>query len=256
MDRVINRRTFLCRGSLVLAGAALGYESLLAADAKPQLRIGLVTDLHYADREPVGSRHYRETLAKFEEAAKRFEQEKTDLVIELGDMIDAADSVEAGEGLPEADRQGVRRPAGSAPLRSRQPLRLEPDEARVPGDRQPEDRRTTPSTWAAITSSFSTPVSAATARRMVGRTTTGRTPTFPAAEIEWLRVGPEADRKKALVFVHQCLDVAPPYGIKNATDVRKVLEEIAARCSPSSKAITTRAATGRSAAFTTARCRQ
>lgn len=93
----IGRRAFLANGSLVLAAGldpTFGT-SLLAADApKTGVRVGLVTDLHYADKKPAGTRHYRETLDKLAEAAERFKKENTDFVVELGDLIDAADSVE------------------------------------------------------------------------------------------------------------------------------------------------------------------
>jgi alkaline phosphatase len=48
---------------------------------------------------------------------------------------------------------------------------------------------------------------------------------IPAAEIEWLRADLKRTAHKAVVFVHQRLDVKPPLGIKNAPEVRKVLEE-------------------------------
>ena len=96
----LNRRAFLQGGTLFLAGSALlSGESLLAAtDEKPKLRLGLVTDLHYADKEPNGSRYYRETLTKFAEVAKHFDQEKPDLIICLGDNIDSAASLETEKG--------------------------------------------------------------------------------------------------------------------------------------------------------------
>jgi 3',5'-cyclic AMP phosphodiesterase CpdA len=57
-------------------------------------RVALLTDMHYADKAPAGTRHYRETLAKFEEAAKEFArpEARPDLLIELGDLVDAAES--------------------------------------------------------------------------------------------------------------------------------------------------------------------
>ena len=91
----LTRRAFLHQGSLTLAGAALGADAILASEEKPRLRVGLVSDLHYADKEPAERRYYRESLRKLEEAAKQFQQEATDAVIELGDIIDAADSVDA-----------------------------------------------------------------------------------------------------------------------------------------------------------------
>ena len=53
----------------------------------------MVTDLHHADKPPAGTRHYRETLGKLEEAAKQFEQNKLSFLVELGDLIDAADAI-------------------------------------------------------------------------------------------------------------------------------------------------------------------
>jgi len=58
------------------------------------LRIGLITDLHYADKPPAGTRYYRQTLDKLAVAAREFAAEKPAFVVELGDLIDAADSVE------------------------------------------------------------------------------------------------------------------------------------------------------------------
>ena len=63
------------------------------AESKPLVRVGLVTDLHHADKDPRGSRHYRESLGKLDEAKKLFTEFDPDFVVELGDLIDAADLV-------------------------------------------------------------------------------------------------------------------------------------------------------------------
>ncbi len=87
-----SRRAFLQHSTLCLAG----FSSLRAADldAKPLLRVGLMTDLHYADKAPTKTRYYREALAKLDEAVEHMNREKPALVVELGDFIDQADSVE------------------------------------------------------------------------------------------------------------------------------------------------------------------
>lgn len=87
-----SRRAFLQHSTLCLAG----FSSLRAADldAKPLLRVGLMTDLHYADKAPTKTRYYREALAKLDEAVEHMNREKPTLVVELGDFIDQADSVE------------------------------------------------------------------------------------------------------------------------------------------------------------------
>jgi alkaline phosphatase len=90
-----NRRAFLQQGALVLTATAVASgPPLLAADRPPLLSVGLVTDLHYGDKAPAGTRYYRETLAKLAEAATQFGKDKPALIVELGDLIDAADSVE------------------------------------------------------------------------------------------------------------------------------------------------------------------
>jgi alkaline phosphatase len=89
---MLSRRAFLQNSTLCLAG----FSGIQAAesDAKPLLRVGLMTDLHYADKEPTKTRFYREALAKLDEAVEVMNREKPALVVELGDFIDQADSVE------------------------------------------------------------------------------------------------------------------------------------------------------------------
>ncbi len=86
------RRAFIQHSTLCLAG----FSGLQAADteASPLLRVGLMTDLHYADKNPTKTRFYREALAKLDEAVGHMNREKPALVVELGDFIDQADSVE------------------------------------------------------------------------------------------------------------------------------------------------------------------
>ncbi len=72
----ITRRVFL--------HAAAG--SLFAAAAP--LRFGVVTDVHYADREPAGTRFYRQALSKMRACVDLMNSEKVDFFIELGDFKD------------------------------------------------------------------------------------------------------------------------------------------------------------------------
>ncbi len=88
------RRAFLQQTTLCLAGLGAGKLLSADADARPLLRAGLMTDLHYAEKEPTKTRFYREALGKLDEAVEFFNREKPEVVIELGDFIDQADSVE------------------------------------------------------------------------------------------------------------------------------------------------------------------
>lgn len=74
------------RRQLLAAGLSLAG----APTAMPSLKIGLVTDIHYAAREPAGNRHYRDSAAKLRAAVETFNREEVDLIVELGDLIDSA----------------------------------------------------------------------------------------------------------------------------------------------------------------------
>jgi len=52
------------------------------------LRFGVMTDLHYADRDRAGSRYYRDSLSKAGEGIAVFNEQKVDFVIETGDFKD------------------------------------------------------------------------------------------------------------------------------------------------------------------------
>lgn len=90
----MGRRAFLGASALTLAG--LGCESLAAqnVDSRAALRIGLLTDIHYADKEPANTRFYRQSIDKMNETVEHFNAANLNFVIELGDLIDAAPSVE------------------------------------------------------------------------------------------------------------------------------------------------------------------
>ena len=49
-------------------------------------------------------------------------------------------------------------------------------------------------------------------------------PNIPAHEVEWLRADLASAPGPVIVFAHQRLDVGSPYGVKNAAEVRSVLE--------------------------------
>jgi len=56
--------------------------------SKPLVRFGMLSDVHYADREPAPPRYYRQSLTKLKECIDVMNHEKVDFVIELGDFKD------------------------------------------------------------------------------------------------------------------------------------------------------------------------
>lgn len=72
--------------SLVLL---LSYSSLTGQnnDGKP-LKVGIVSDVQYADVDNQGTRHYRASAGKFSEAVVKFSETGVDFIVSLGDFID------------------------------------------------------------------------------------------------------------------------------------------------------------------------
>jgi hypothetical protein len=91
----LGRRAFLRHGTLLLAVSAGVDASAQGTNAwRTKVRFGMLTDLHHADKPPAGTRYYRETLGKLAEAAEQFQRDQAAFIVELGDLIDAADSVD------------------------------------------------------------------------------------------------------------------------------------------------------------------
>ena len=92
----ISRRAFVKNGSLILFGTGVftGASPVFESDDKKVLRFGLITDLHYADKAPAGSRHYRETLDKLAAADAELDNASPGFLTILGDTIDSADNLE------------------------------------------------------------------------------------------------------------------------------------------------------------------
>lgn len=218
------RRAFLQNSTLLLAAAATTEAaSLLADETHEPLRVGLLTDLHYADKPAAGSRHYRETLTKLSEAATRFEKDKVSFVVELGDLIDAADSVETElRYLKTVNRElsaisgdrhyvlgnhcvdmltkaefldGVEQKQSWYSF-DRGEIHFVVLDACFRSDHEPYGRKN--SKWDDAN--------------------------IHPAELEWLEADLKSTDRKTVVFAHQRLDVSNSHGVKNGIAVRRVLE--------------------------------
>jgi predicted phosphodiesterase len=84
----ISRRRFLGITGTIAAGFLLTPDLMAGNAEKPMVRFGMLSDIHYADREPAGTRFYRQSLAKMNECIDRMNLEKPDFIIELGDFKD------------------------------------------------------------------------------------------------------------------------------------------------------------------------
>ncbi len=218
----LSRRAFLRNGTLLLA--TVDSSSVLADQQESVLRVGLVTDLHYADKPPAGSRHYRETPDKLAEAAAKFSGNQPDFIVELGDFIDAADSVDAELGyLKRINKEFL-------PICGHRHHVLGNHCVYTLNKREFLDVVEQPESYYSFDVGDFHFIVLDSCFRSDG-TPYGRKnfewtdPNIPAAELEWLKANLNGTKKKTVVFAHQRLDVSNHYGVKNADSVRKVFEE-------------------------------
>jgi len=73
-----------------LAAQATSQTEKANESATTLVTLGLLTDVHYADKPSRGSRYYRESISKVREAAELFKQEQPAALVCMGDVIDAA----------------------------------------------------------------------------------------------------------------------------------------------------------------------
>jgi 3',5'-cyclic AMP phosphodiesterase CpdA len=217
----MSRRAFVRNGTLFLLGAGVA-ESRPAA--MPRLRIGLITDLHFADRDTWRTRHYRETLVKLEECVERFNAAPPAFAVELGDFIDAAETVEEEIGFlrrVEAAYARLKCPRHYV-LGNHCVSTLTKQQFRDNcGAREPY--------YSFDEGGFHFVVLDACYRADGAGYEPGNfewTDTeIPPPQREWLAADLASSGKPALVFVHQRVDVENHYAVKSATEVRRVLEE-------------------------------
>ena len=221
----LGRRAFLQNGTLLLAAAAtVDASSLFADEDKERLRVGLITDLHHADKPSAGTRHYRETLGKLAEAATQFEKDKLTFIVELGDLIDAADSVETEQRyLKTINREFSAISKDRHYVLGNHCVDTLTKAEFLDGVEQKQ------SYYSFDRGEFHFVVLDACFRNdgePYGRKNSKwNDANIPAAEVEWLQADLKATSKKTVVFAHQRLDVSNDHGVKNCPEVRKIFEE-------------------------------
>ena len=85
---VISRRQFIMLSGAATAGLMIPMGIAAVNNSAPLLRFGMLSDIHYADREAAAPRYYRQSLSKVKECVDLMNREKVDFLIELGDFKD------------------------------------------------------------------------------------------------------------------------------------------------------------------------
>jgi alkaline phosphatase len=249
MSSAIERRRFLGSAArLVAAGATFAPSaSVLGAfldkkHPKPLLRVGLLTDLHYADKPAGGSRHYRDTLEKIRPAIQTFNKSKVDLVVQLGDLVDVAPNVETELGYlkrieKELEKCRVERHyvlgnhcvatltkaeflANCGLRRKAKDAFYSFDSKSAEGDSDFPEGSAGAFHFVVLDACYRAD-EVSYQRKNFKWTDTE----IPRAQREWLKKDLAATKKPTIVLAHQRLDVKGHYGVKSAPEVRKILEE-------------------------------
>jgi predicted phosphodiesterase len=219
-----SRRAFLQQGSLVLLaagrpGRAMGWQADAAA-----LQIGLLTDVHYADRPPQGTRFYREALGRTTAAVERFNERKCELAVMLGDFIDSADD-EAGElahlhaiEKTYAEFTGERHYVLGNHCVSR--LTKEQFREHTGGRATHYAFDHAGIHFVVLDACYRADGVAYGDNNFVWTDTD-----IPESQRDWLRADLKSNPRPTIVFVHQRLDDAKDYTVKSAPAVRKILED-------------------------------
>ena len=222
----LRRRAFLKNGALFLASGVA--PSMFAATKAKPLRVGVITDIHYADKAAGGSRHYRDSIAKMQTAVAAFNQHDIDFAIELGDLIDAAkNSVEAEIDYLqtiEAEYAKCRAPRhyvfGNHCLDM---LNRKEFAAHSSANEQGHYSFDVGMYHFVVLDSCYTSAGTPYSRKNFKWTDAN----IPAAQLEWLARDLAATKRPTVVFVHQRLDEAGSHMVRNAAEVRGSLEKSA-----------------------------
>ena len=222
MDTRMTRRHFLKTSgasSLVMAtGIQAGEEAI------GNLRLGLISDIHYADLKTAGSRHYRDSLAKVKEAIARFNASDLDMVICLGDLIDAGKSVEEEyshlERVYEEFKQ-LKIPCQFV-LGNHCIYTLTKEEfLRGVNQESSNDSLNIKGVRLVFLDACHRKDGVSYGRKNYQWTDTD----IPEEQRKWLKKALVQDSQPTLVFVHQRLDVEGNYGVHSAPLVRQILED-------------------------------
>jgi hypothetical protein len=232
---IISRRDFLRLTAAAAAGAGLGSLSCTTgrrtASIPPLVRFGIVTDCHYADVERVGTRFYRESLDKLSECVATMNAEGVDFLIELGDFKDQDKApveertVSYLQGI-EAIFQQFRGPTFHVLGNHDMDSLSKPQFLSHVENTDVAPRR---SYYSFDVKGLHAVVLDANYRADGSDYDHGNFDwtgaNIPAHELDWLRQDLAASQGPGVVFVHQRLDGTGAVYVKNAAEVRAILDQ-------------------------------
>jgi predicted phosphodiesterase len=228
---VITRRTFLksSLASLAVLPISCALDSGFKARRRTT-RFGIVTDCHYADADAQGTRFYRESLDKLSECVELMNAEKVDFLIELGDFKDQDNPpvekntlsyLQAVENVLKQFNGPTYHVLGNHDLDSISKVQFL---KRVDNTHMDSNR----SYYSFDSNGLHYVVLDANYRTDGADYNHGNfdwtDANIPSKELNWLRQDLASTSRTVIVFIHQLLDGTGSVYVKNAAQVRQVLE--------------------------------
>jgi 3',5'-cyclic AMP phosphodiesterase CpdA len=219
---VISRRRFI----QILVGlatvSAAGCRKPVETGDK--VSVGMLADVHYADRERVNQRYYRESIAKVRECIRDFNSVEPDFIVQLGDFVDKGESVEEELGYLERIEREYAKFKGE-----RHYVLGNHDVATFSKEQFISNCGARENYYSFDKGNFHFIVLDACYNEDESDYKAGNfdwTETYiPIAQQRWLEADLQETSKKTVVFVHQRLDDEHgAHGVKNSPQVRKILE--------------------------------
>lgn len=221
----MSRREFMQSSAGFIGLAAIGATGCGKTLTKDNITIGMFADSHYADREKVGTRYYRESLAKVEQGIKEFNSVKPDFVIELGDYVDKGESLAAEmDYLERIESEYTKFEGERHYVLGNHDLATFSKEQFINGCGARENYYSFDKGhfhFVVLDACYNEDESDYNAGNFDWKESY-----IPAAEQEWLEANLRATKRKTIVFVHQRLDDDNgSHGVGNASAVRGILEQ-------------------------------
>jgi hypothetical protein len=231
---IITRRTFLKSSVASLTGlAVLPISCALNSDLKVRqrtARFGIVTDCHYADADAQGTRFYRESLDKLSECVTLMNTERVDFLIELGDFKDQDKTpaekktllyLQAAEKVLKRFNGPTYHVLGNHDMDSISKIQFLKcvDNTNIDSNRSYYSFDSNGLHYVVLDANYRTD-----GADYEDGNFDWTDANIPSKELNWLKRDLAAAPRAVIVFIHQLLDGTGSIYVKNAAQVRQILE--------------------------------
>lgn len=220
---MLNRRAFIKGSTLFLTAAATGCSGMQGFGGDRPVKIGLITDIHYADKTRVNTRYYRDSLKKMKTAVAYFNEVRPHFIVQMGDLVDAAESVETElEYLATIEAEFAKaKPPRHYVLGNHCVDTLTKEEFIA-------NTGATKPYYSFDRGGFHFVILDACFREdgePYGRNNSHwRDTNIPPVELKWLKEDLANTKKSTILFIHQRLDETQHHSVNNNDEVREILE--------------------------------